>query len=119
MLAALAAPLASIALGGCDEPIFNTAKLPKVKAEAFALMRTHPIGARASEREVPRAEWPPAIASLNPRWVAVRQGSVDIMTRTFFDGGWGYNVPRSVRDLPMPKRCYSEPTEGVFYHSPC
>lgn len=119
MLTTLAAFAALIALGGCDRPMFNMGKLPNVKAEAFALMRTHPVEAHASGRDIPRAEWPPTIASLNPQWVAVRQGSVDIMTRTFFDGGWGYNVPRDARDLPMPKRCYSEPIKGVFWHGPC
>ena len=108
-----------IALGSCDRPIFNIRKLPRVKAEALALMRTHPVDPQASGRDIPKAEWPPTIASLNPRWVEVRRGSVDIETTTFFDGGWGYNVPRSQRDLSMPKRCYSEPSEGVFWHGPC
>jgi len=51
--------------------------------------------------------------------VIIFPNSVDINTRTFFDGGWGYNVPRSKRDLPMPADCYSEPIEGVFWHEPC
>ena len=115
----LAVATGLIELGGCDRPIFNMEKLPRVKAEALVLMRTHPIELRASGRDVPKAEWPPAIASLDPKWVSVRQGSVDIMTRPFFDGGWGYNVPRLERDLPMPRRCYSEPAAGVFWHGPC
>jgi hypothetical protein len=119
MLATLVAFAGLAALGGCDRPIFNMSKLPRVRAEALALMRTHPVDPQASGRAIPRAEWPQAIASLNPQWVSVRHGSVDIETRTFFDGGWGYNVPRSERDLSMPKRCYSEPSEGVFWHGPC
>lgn len=82
-------------------------------------MKTHPVGSTLSWREIPRAEWPPTIASLDPKYVAVAKGSVDIVTRPFFDGGWGYNVPRSRDDLLMPAECYSEPSKGVFWHGPC
>ena len=106
-------------LGGCDRPIFHMTRLQQVRTEAFLLMRSHPVDPASNARDVPRTEWPPAIASLNPVWVDVRVGSVDIITREFFDGGWGYNVPRSKRDLSMPARCYSEPSEGVYWHGPC
>ena len=106
-------------LAGCDRPMFNMRKLEQVRAEAHLLMRTHPAGPRGSWHELPKADWPPSIASLNPKYVAVAKGSVDIVTRPFFDGGWGYNVPRAKRDLPMPLECYSEPSDGVFWHGPC
>ena len=108
-----------LALSGCDRPMFNMSKLPRVRAEAYSLMRTHPVGPKSGWREIPKAEWPPTIASLNPEYVSVTKGSVDIVTRPFFDGGWGYNVPRGKHDLLMPLDCYSEPSEGVFWHGPC
>lgn len=73
----------------------------------------------SSRRELPQAELPPAIASLQPRFVLVGRNGVDIVTRPFMDGGWGYNVPRTKADLPMPADCYSEPVRGVFWHGPC
>ena len=95
------------------------AKLEHVRTEAFALMGTHPVAPQSSWRNIPKAEWPPTIASLNPSGVTVYAGGVDIMTRPSFDGGWGYNVPRNRRDLLMPANCYSEPSAGVFWHGPC
>jgi hypothetical protein len=99
--------------------MFNMGKLAKVRAEAYSLMKTHPAGPKSSWREIPKTDWPPSIASLKPKYVTVADGSVDIVTRPFFDGGWGYNVPRAKRDLPMPFECYSEPSKGVFWHGPC
>jgi hypothetical protein len=110
---------AAVILGGCDRPVFNMMKLQRVRTEALSLMRTHPVGPAAREREIPKAEWPPTIARLHPQAVTVRVGGVDISTRPFFDGGWGYYVPRGKRDLPMPPECYSEPSKGLFWHGPC
>ena len=118
-LGALLALLMLWLSSGCDRPELNRSKLPRLRAEAYALMRTHPVPPTSSWRKVPKAEWPPTIASFNPEWVTVTHGSVDILTRPFFDGGWGYNVPRSQDDLPMPADCYSEPSKGVFWHGPC
>jgi hypothetical protein len=111
--------VAMFLIAGCDRPIFNMAKLQEVRLEALQLMATKPVRRGASWRELPSAEWPPTIASLHPKRVTIYSDSVDIVTRPFFDGGWGYNVPRSMRGLPMPVNCYSEPSEGVFWHGPC
>ena len=43
------------------------------------------------------------------------------MTKPFFDGGWGYGVPRSGKkeDLGMVLGCWSEVSPGLFWHGPC
>ena len=81
-------------------------------------MATHRIGAEGSA-DVAETAWPPVIASLRPHFVAVHTWGVSISIKPYFDGGWGYHVARSKRDLPMPEGCYSEPGEGVFWHGPC
>ena len=68
---------------------------------------------------IPRAQWPPAIASLKPAFVTVQEWGVDIDVKPYFDGGWGYQIPRNKRDLPKPAGCYSEPGPDVFWHGPC
>jgi hypothetical protein len=62
---------------------------------------------------------PPAIASLRPEFVTVYNWGVDIPIKLFFDGGWGYHVARDRRDLPMSDGCYSEVSQGIFWHGPC
>jgi len=69
---------------------------------------------------VPEREWPPVIASLHPHAVTVYGWGIDISIKPYFDGGWGYAIPRKDKqDLPMPAACYSEPGQGVFWHDPC
>ncbi|WP_204338133.1 hypothetical protein, partial [Proteus mirabilis] len=68
---------------------------------------------------VPENQLPPVAASLHPEWVTVHEWGVDIVIKPYFDGGWGYHVARSRRDLPMLDGCYSEVGQGVFWHGPC
>lgn len=106
-------------LCGCNRPISDPVKLKTIKSEAQFLMTTHPARPLEGWIEIPKGQWPPAIASLDPEIVTIRQWGVEITVKSYFDGGWGYEIPRNKRDLPMPAQCYSEPSEGVFWHGPC
>ena len=68
---------------------------------------------------LPVSEWPLVIASLDPEFVTVIESGVDIQIKPFFDGGWGYVIPRTKPDLGMRAQCMSEPYPGVFWHDPC
>lgn len=103
----------------CNGPILDRAKLATMKADAHVLMRTHPAPATGEWADVPPGDWPHTIASLGPERVQVTGWGVNIATKSYFDGGWGYHIPRDGRDLPMPHECYSEPAAGVFWHGPC
>ena len=87
--------------------------------EAMSLMATHPAKPPLRYADVPKVQWPAAIASLDPERVVVHEWGVDILAKSYFDGGWGYHVARQRRDLPMLDGCYSEVSEGVFWHDPC
>lgn len=114
------ASLAFLALlGGCDGPTPNSAKLQAIKVEADALAARHPIRSPDNWVDVPKKQWPPAIASLQPDLVTVHHWGVDITTKPYFDGGWGYQVAQNKSDLPMPEGCYREMHQGVFWHGPC
>ena len=116
----LLATFATIAfLSGCNRPISDTAKLEAIRAEAQVLMNTRPPEQPKSWRKVPKEQWPATIAGLDPEDVMVHTWGVEIMTKAYFDGGYGYEVPRSKADLPMAASCYSEPGKGVFWHGPC
>ena len=104
-------------LGGCNWPTYNSAKLKAIKAEA--LVANHPIRPPNHWADVPKQQWPPAIASLQPEFVTVHQWGVNITTKAYFDGGWGYQVAKNKRDLPMPEGCYWEMYQHVFWHGPC
>jgi hypothetical protein len=106
-------------LSGCNRPISDAKKLEAIRAEAQALMKTHPPERPRTWRKVPKEQWPATIAGLHPEDVTVHAWGVDIMTKAYFDGGYGYEVPRSKANLPMPAACYSEPGQGVFWHGPC
>jgi hypothetical protein len=100
-------------------PIFDRAKLATMKAEARVLTRTHPMPASRNWVDVPARDWPPTIAGLHPEHVQVTGWGVNITTKSYFDGGWGYHIPHDGRALPMPRQCYSERAAGVFWHGPC
>ena len=82
-------------------------------------MKTDLLKKPKNWKKVPKEQWPLTIASLHPEAVTVHTWGVDIMTKAYFDGGYGYQVPLSKADLPMPPACYSEPSRGVFWHGPC
>jgi hypothetical protein len=117
---AVAATLASLALlGGCDWPTVDPRKLKAIKVEAEALVANHPIRPPNEWASVPKQQWPPAITSLQPEFVTVHKWGVDITTKPYPDGGWGYQIAKSKRLLPMPEGCYWEMYQNVFWHGPC
>lgn len=91
-----------------------------IKAEAEALVAGLPDKPpRDKFGRVPKSHWPQAIASLQPHTVYVRASDVRILTKPYFDGGWGYEIVRDRRDLGMLPECYRELIQGVFWHGPC
>jgi hypothetical protein len=106
-------------LAGCSRPTRDPSTLRAIKAESQYLTTTHPLNPTKGWVGVPKNQWTPAIASLEPYDVTVYSWGVGIGIKRWFDGGWGYDVPHNKRDLPMPAECYSEPGEGVFWHGPC
>ena len=117
---AVFATLAALSfLGGCNRPVSDPKQLKGIYSEARTLMRTHRPEHPSGRKDVPKGEWPPTIASLNPENVTVDASGVGIATKGGFDGGYGYEVPRTKAGLSMPAACYSEPSPGVFWHGPC
>lgn len=49
----------------------------------------------------------------------VHQWGLDIVVKSYFDGGWGYHITDQARELPMPEGCYTKLAEDVFWHDPC
>jgi len=110
---------ALVLLSGCPGPIFDSSKLKAVEAESRHLMATYVFDPADPWPELPRSQWPPAIASLQPKTVSVRREQVLIAIVPFFDGGWGYEVVRKKEDLQMPLECYLELPGDVYWHDPC
>lgn len=110
---------AMLALSGCTWPISDPVKLSAIRAEAEVLRKRHPIEPPRHWVNLPKSQWPPVIASLKPESVTVFQWGINISIKPYFDGGWGYHVSRSRRELPMLEGCYSEISDGVFWHGPC
>jgi hypothetical protein len=100
-------------------PTHNQAQLKAIAAESQHLMATYPLGPSAQRADIPKGKWPPAIAKLGPYSVTVRHGMVDITTKPFFDGGWGYGFAPDKQDLTMLVECWSELGHGVYWHGPC
>ncbi|WP_448662310.1 hypothetical protein ACG3SL_16815 [Sphingomonas sp. CJ20] len=117
--AGLATLAAAALLSGCHRPISDPARLQELGAAAGSLRVTHPADAARHYSEVPKSEWPAAIANLHPERVVVHEWGVDVVIKSYFDGGWGYHVAEQRRDLPMLDGCYSEISKGVFWHGPC
>ncbi|HEX8442418.1 MAG TPA: hypothetical protein VF631_02090 [Allosphingosinicella sp.] len=105
---ALFAALAALPLlSGCAWPTYSQSTLKAIKTESQLLMTANPIKPAERWTSVPQSQWPPVIASLHPYSVTVHQWGVHISIKPYFDGGWGYMIPRDKRDLPMPEACYS------------
>jgi hypothetical protein len=77
------------------------------------LMKAYPVDA-----EVPKARWPRVIASLEPDFVSIHPDGVHITAKAYFDGGWGYFVPRRERHLPEPSDRFEEVGQGVYWWHP-
>jgi hypothetical protein len=114
--AAAVLAIAVAALFGCTRPTADKSTLKAIKAECQLLMKTQPIEIYPG---VPKSRWPQVIASLKPESVTVSQRGVDILVRPYFDGGWGYFVPRSKRDEPPAGwGRYSDLGQGVYWFHP-
>ncbi|WP_311268181.1 hypothetical protein [Sphingobium sp. WCS2017Hpa-17] len=100
-------------------PTHDPKRLKAIAAEARHLMTTRPISAMERASDVPKDQWPPAIAELKPYSVTVYHGSVHIGTKPYFDGGWGYGFASDKRNLGMLPECWSDLGEGLFWHGPC
>jgi hypothetical protein len=109
----LAVVMALTFLTSCERPSASPADLKAIKAEAEMLMRVQPRDAT-----VPRDQWPRAIAGLEPEFVMINQYGVHITTRAYFDGGWGYFVPRSEGVLPEPRGRFEELGQGTYWWHP-
>jgi hypothetical protein len=110
---------AFLLVNSCLGPTYNPGVLKAIRAESELLMAKHPLEPPKRWAEIPKSEWPPSIASLQPEIVTVHEWGVHIWIKPFFDGGWGYEIPRDPKVKPMPEGCYSEPGPGVFWHDPC
>lgn len=100
-------------LGACERPTRDPAKLMAIEAEARTLMRLHSAAA-----DVPKPRWPAAITSVHPEFVSIDADGVHITTKAYFDGGWGYFVPRREGVLPEPRARFEEAGHGVYWWHP-
>lgn len=100
-------------------PTHNQAQLKALAADSRHLMASYPLGSSEQSAHVPKGKWPPSIAKLEPYSVTVRHGMVDIATKPFLDGGWGYGFATDKQDLSMLVECWSELGHGVYWHGPC
>lgn len=114
VIAGLGGLAALASLVGCERPTRDPAKLEAIKVESQRLMSTYQAGAA-----VPGARWPGTIASLEPEFVWVMPDGVHVTTRAYFDGGWGYFVPRNQRHRPQPAGRFEEVAQGVYWWHPC
>jgi len=116
---ALAVLAALVLLGGCEKwmhrPSSDPSTLKAIKAEALMLMKAYPPSA---DEYVPKSRWPRVIASLKPHSVLIYRDGVEVTTIPYFDGGWGYFVPRKERQLPEPVGRFEEAGEGVYWWHP-
>jgi hypothetical protein len=100
-------------------PTHNQSTLKAIAADSQRLIAAHPLGSTQRSAHIPKDQWPPAIASLNPEFVIVYDGAVNITTKPFFDGGWGYGFAPDKRNLGMLEECWSELGHDMFWHGPC
>ncbi len=108
--------LATLALlAGCAFPTDDRSTLEAIRAESLILMKDWPTRTYA---DVPKDRWPHAIAKLEPEIVIVTPDGVDIITKPYFDGGWGYFVPAEGHRPPEPAGRYSALAEGVYWFHP-
>lgn len=114
------AVLAAIAIYiAIPHPTWNQAKVKAIAVESQQLMAAYPVDPTEQSVEVPKDKWPPTIAGLKPYSVFVRHGMVDITTKPFFDGGWGYGFAKDKRNLTMLVECWSQLGHNVHWHGPC
>jgi hypothetical protein len=113
LTAALAVLTALALTSGCTRPTRDPTELKAITEASRLLMKLHPADA-----DIPRARWPRAIARLEPELVSVTSSGVHITTKAYFDGGWGYFVPRRERALPEPVDRFEKVGQGVYWWHP-
>jgi len=107
---------ALVLLVGCGpRPTRDQAMLKAIRAEALVLMASP---AHDDASVLPKARWPQTIAALRPERVWVDPDGVEILTKGYFDGGWGYFVPRDPRQPLEPQGRFEKAGEGVYWHHP-
>lgn len=99
--------------GGCHRPTLDKAEVAAIRSGAMRLMRIAP------DRNPDPDLLPEAIRRLQPDLVIVRRDSVEIITKSWFDGGWGYHVTARRPAPPMPDRCYLALADNIYWHGPC
>ena len=112
-VAAAAAIAAVLLIAGCAWPTDDPAELEAIRAESQILMKAYP-----TEADVPRSDWPRTIAGLEPEFVWVYTDGVHITKKAYFDGGWGYFVPRQVTYVPEPRGRFKRVSHGVYWWHP-
>ncbi len=100
-------------------PTHNQTELKAIAAESQRLMAIYPISPSEQFVDIPKDKWPPVIASLKPYSVFVGHRTVNITTKPYFDGGWGYGYALDKQHLTMLVECWSELGHGIYWHGPC
>ena len=108
------AAVSTALLGGCAFPTHDPSKLKAIAAEARILMAQ----ADESAPSRPESPWPPVIASLDPENITIAADGVYILTEPYFDGGWGYFVPKDARKPPDPPGQFSYLGQCVYWYHP-
>lgn len=115
LVAGFATVAALTSLSGCARPTLDHSTLKAIRDESEILMKVHRVEA---DEEVPQARWPRSIASIEPQMVSINSDGVYITTKAYFDGGWGYFVPRQQRALPEPVERFEEVGQGIYWWEP-
>lgn len=115
LVAGFAALAALTLLSGCERPTHAPSTLKAIRAESEILMKAYLV---ETDETVPQTRWPRNIASIEPEMVSINPDGVYITTRAYFDGGWGYFVPRKQRKLPEPIERFEEVGEGIYWWHP-
>ena len=114
MAFALAAVMLII-LTQCARPTRDQEILAAIRAEAEILMSDHQTESSVS---IPEDRWPPAIARLEPEFVSIVSDGAYLMMKPYFDGGWGYFIPRDPGELPEPAGRFSALGQDVYWYRP-
>lgn len=112
---AFALMIALTLLSSCERPTRDPVKLAAIKTESEILMKAQ---TGKNDEFVPNPAWPRGIASLKPDSVSIDADGVHITVKPYFDGGWGYFVPREEQQLPEPVGRFNEAGQGVYWWHP-
>lgn len=100
-------------------PTYDHTTLEAVAVESQYLIANYRANGAKHYTNLSKANWPPAIAGLEPQDVRVTSKTVDITTKSYFDGGWGYGFAPDRRDLGMRPECWDELAQDIYWHGPC